>query len=139
VGWALLQLIAVLVLALAVQAVRFGPARAVIERRRRSPLEHVEALAAGLEGAAGWDTAVRLMVAGLWRRLSRTGLASPTSRAEPLDALALAVASERGRQAVRRLEELERTQGGAERVLAAAQSVEDVWEELRPRTKRGGS
>src|SRR2546430_12202492 len=31
--------------ALAVAAVRFGPARSAIERRRRSPLEHVEALA----------------------------------------------------------------------------------------------
>src|SRR3989475_10320611 len=48
-GWAILQLIGVALVALAVTAVRFGPARSVIERRRRSPLEHVEALAAGSE------------------------------------------------------------------------------------------
>jgi hypothetical protein len=138
-GWALLQLVAVALIALAVQAVRFGPARTVIERRRRSPLEHLEALAAGLEGAAGFDTAVRLFIAGLWRRLSRTGLAPQGDGPDPLDALALAVGTERGRLAVRRLQEMERTRGGPERVLAAAQSVEDVWEELRPRTKRGGS
>src|SRR3989442_1717658 len=54
-GWAMLQLAAVLLVALAVAAVRFGPARRVIDVRRRSPLEHLEALAAGLEGAAGGD------------------------------------------------------------------------------------
>src|SRR5438034_6802331 len=57
-GWAILQLLGVALVALAVAAVRFGPARSVIERRRRSPLEHEEALAAGLEGAGGVDTAV---------------------------------------------------------------------------------
>src|SRR5438034_1357712 len=64
-GWAILQLLGVALVALAVAAVRFGPARSVIERRRRSPLEHVEALAAGLEGAGGVDTAVALTVSGL--------------------------------------------------------------------------
>src|SRR2546426_2179562 len=38
-GWAMLQLAAVLLVALAVAAVRFGPARRVIDVRRRSPLE----------------------------------------------------------------------------------------------------
>src|SRR2546426_3232421 len=52
----------------AVAAVRFGPARPVLERRRRSPLEHLEALAAGLEGAVGVDTSIGLTVAGLRRR-----------------------------------------------------------------------
>src|SRR2546427_11240844 len=56
-GWAVLQLLGVALVALAVTAVRFGPARSVIERRRRSPLEHVEALAAGLEGGGGGGTA----------------------------------------------------------------------------------
>src|SRR5438034_1805023 len=36
-GWAILQLLGVALVALAVAAVRFGPARSVIERRRRSP------------------------------------------------------------------------------------------------------
>src|SRR5439155_26679516 len=74
IGWALLQLAAVVLAALGVAAVRFGPARSVIERRRRAPLEHVEALAAGLEGAGGVDTAVGLTVSGLRRRLGRVGL-----------------------------------------------------------------
>src|SRR5439155_19304072 len=73
-GWAILQLFGVALVALAMTAVRFGPARSVIERRRRSPLEHLEALAAGLEGAGGVDTAVGLTVSGLRRRLGRVGL-----------------------------------------------------------------
>src|SRR5712691_10145179 len=52
VGWAILQLVAVALVWLAMTAVRFGPALSVIERRRRSPLEHLEALGAGLESAA---------------------------------------------------------------------------------------
>ena len=78
-GWALLQLVAVGLVALAVAAVRFGPARSVIDRRRRSPLEHVEALAVSLEGAGGVDTAVGLMVAGLRRRLGRAFPGDPSS------------------------------------------------------------
>src|SRR3989475_4876256 len=76
-GWALLQLVAVGLAGLAVAAVRFGPARPVLERRRRSPLEHLEALAAGLEGAAGVDTSIGLTVAGLRRRLGRAGVLHP--------------------------------------------------------------
>src|SRR5258706_502741 len=72
-GWAILQLMAVALAWLAMTAVRFGPALSVIERRRRSPLEHVEALGAGLESAAAADTAVQRLALGLRRRLSRTG------------------------------------------------------------------
>src|SRR5437867_179509 len=76
-GWALLQLMGVGLVAVAMAAVRFGPAQAVIDRRRRSPLEHVEALAASLEGAGGVDTTVALIVAGLRRRLGRAGVLRP--------------------------------------------------------------
>jgi len=139
VGWLLFQLVAVALLLLAVRAVRFGPARAVVERRRRSPLEHVDALAAGLEGAAGVDAAVALTVSGLRRRLSRTG---QPQRGEPkqwLASLELALPGVRGRRAARRLQETLTKPGGAERVLAAAQAVEDVWEELRPRATPAAS
>ncbi len=134
-GWVVLQLIAVGLLWLAVTAVRFGPALSVIERRRRSPLEHLEALAAGLESAAGVDAAAQLMVAGLRRRLSRTGSLTADGRqlSAWLGTLELAVASSRGRQSVRVLQRALTQPGGPERVLAAAQAVEDVWEELRPR------
>jgi uncharacterized protein DUF4350 len=139
IGWALFQLTAVALLILAVHAVRFGPARAVIERRRRSPLEHVEALAAGLEGAAGVDAAVQLTVSGLRRRLSRTGQPQRGDPTQWLAALELALSGVRGRQAARRLQETLTKPGGAERVLAAAQAVEDVWEELRPRATPAAS
>jgi len=135
VGWAALQLLAIWLVWLAVMAVRFGPARDVVERRRRSPLEHLEALGAGLESAHDDSTAVQRLVAGLQRRLS-------VSRSGPteawLESLELAVRRPEGRAAVRRLRHLmqERSGTDGDRVLAAAQAVEDVWEELRPRSTR---
>jgi hypothetical protein len=138
-GWALLQVVGVLLLALAAAAVRFGPPQAVVERRRRSPLEHVDALAAGLEGAHGADVAVRLVVSGLRRRLARLGAASSGDDQAWLAALERASATSAGRQSVRRLERCVREPGGDERVLAAAQAVEDVWEELHPPTTHARS
>src|SRR3989441_8820981 len=70
-GWAMLQLAAGLLVAPAVAAGRVGPARPVIDGRRRSPLEHLEALAAGLGGAARVGTAVALTVSRLRPRPSR--------------------------------------------------------------------
>jgi len=137
-GWAILQLVAVGLVWLAVTAVRFGPARSVLERRRRSPLEHLEALSAGLESAADSATAVQRIVAGLRRRLSRTGHVGRADLSGWLETLELATTSARGRGAVRRLRHLITQRGGAapERALDAAQAVEDVWEELRPRRTR---
>jgi hypothetical protein len=142
-GWAILQLIAVGLAWLAMTAVRVGPARAVIERRRRSPLEHLEALGAGLESATDVDTAVQRLALGLRRRLSRTGGVTPTADRNLLpwlQSLELAMRGPQGRGAVRRLQQLLTARDRDEqRVLAAAQAVEDVWEELRPRTTRNGS
>ncbi len=132
-GWAILQLLAVSLVGLATGAVRFGPALSVIERRRRSALEHLEALAAGLEGTSGIETAVGLIVAGLRRRLSRSGYVMRANTRQWLIALELASPTPRSRSAVRRLQHLTIHPGGPERVLAAAQAVEDVWEELHPR------
>src|SRR4029079_12465393 len=50
-GGAAWQLLLAVALALAASAVRFGPPRRVIERRRRSALEHVRALANALAAA----------------------------------------------------------------------------------------
>jgi len=140
VGWAILQLVAVGLVWLAVTAVRFGPARAVIERRRRSPLEHLEALAAGLEGAEETGVAVQRIVAGLRRRLSRTGHVGGADLNAWLESVSLATTTPRGRGAVLRLRailnQLNQRGGAPEQVLATAQAVEDVWEELRPRTTR---
>ncbi len=142
-GWAILQLVAVGLVWLAVTAVRFGPPRSVIERRRRSALEHLEALGAGLEsasdsGTAVRRTAVRRIVAGLRRRLSRAGHVGSTDLSAWLETLELATTTPRGRGSVRRLRHLITQRGGAfpERALDAAQAVEDVWQELRPRTTR---
>ena len=135
-GLGVIQLALVALLALAVAAARFGPAQAVVERRRRSPLEHLEALAAGLEGAAGVETAVGLVAAGLRRRLGRVGHLTPADEQRWLATLERAVPTPRGRQAARRLQAVISQRGGAERVLAAAHAVEDVWQELRPRATR---
>lgn len=134
-GWAVLQILAIGLVWLAVLAVRFGPARDAVERRRRSPLEHLEALGAGLESAHDEGTAVQRLVSGLQRRLS----VSRTGRTDAwLEGLELAMRRPEGRAAVRRLRHLMKERNGAngDRVLAAAQAVEDVWEELRPRSKR---
>ena len=139
-GWAILQLIAVALAWLAMTAVRFGPALSVIERRRRSPLEHLEALGAGLESAADTDTAVERLALGLRRRLSRAGHVGDGNLLPWLESLELAMRGPQGRAAVRRLQHLLTARVRDEqRVLLAAQAVEDVWEELRPRTTRNAS
>jgi hypothetical protein len=139
-GWAILQLIAVALAWLAMTSVRFGPAVSVIERRRRSPLEHLEALGAGLENAADTDTAIERLVLGLRRRLSRAGHVGDGNVLPWLESLELAMRGPQGRAAVRRLHHLLTARVRDEqRVLLAAQAVEDVWEELRPRTTRNAS
>jgi hypothetical protein len=138
-GWAMLQLLGVGLVAVAVAAVRFGPPRRAIETRRRSPLEHLDALAAGLEGAVGVDTAVDLIVAGLRRRLGRSGILRADEQRTWLVALELALPTVAGRDAVRRLQRVVTQPGGPERALAAAQAAEDVWEQLRPPTTRAAS
>lgn len=138
-GWAILQLIAVALVWLAMTAVRFGPARSVIERRRRSPLEHLEALGAGLESAADADTAIQRLALGLRRRLSRAGHLGSGNVLSWLEGLELAMRGPKGGAAVRRLHHLltvRDREAAPARVLHAAQAVEDVWEELRPRTTR---
>ncbi|HEY3220146.1 MAG TPA: DUF4350 domain-containing protein [Gemmatimonadales bacterium] len=135
-GWALLQLIAVALAWLAMTSVRFGPAREGVERRRRSPLEHLEALGAGLESAGDTDTAVARLALGLRRRLSRSGHAGDGQLLPWLESLELAMRGPQGRAAVRRLHHLLTARDRDEqRVLLAAQAVEDVWEELRPRPR----
>jgi len=143
-GWAILQLVAVALVWLATTAVRFGPppAHSVLERRRRSPLEHLEALGAGLESAADADTAVRRLALGLRRRLSRAGHLADGNVAPWVEGLELAMRGPEGRAAVRRLHQLLTVRDREDRpgrVLHAAQAVEDVWEELRPRTTRSAS
>ncbi len=134
-GWAMLQLALAALLALSAAAVRFGPALKVVERRRRSPLEHLDALAVGLERAEGGDEAVTLIVEGLRRRLGRSGNVPRTpgsDTAQWLESLALAARDREARASVAQLGAILRKQNGDERVLEAATAVEDVWQALRP-------
>ncbi len=136
-GWAGWQLAAAGLAALAAAAVRFGPVRPSPGRKRRSPLEHVRALATVLAAARGHDLAVRLMAQGLRRRLSRGPHATRGAglRADPgpwLAALAPRLRSGRGREAAATLVVLTDGPQKAEAVLRAANAVEDVWEDLKP-------
>ena len=132
-GWAILQLVGVGVLSLLAAGVRFGPVRSGIERRRRSPLEHVRALATALAAARGHDVAVRLIVQGLRRRLSRTGHPSRGELGPWLDDLAPSVRTPRGRTALDTLTTITRRPASAEDVLSATDAVETLWEELTPK------
>ncbi|MGH7533001.1 MAG: DUF4350 domain-containing protein, partial [Gemmatimonadales bacterium] len=60
-GWGAWQLIVVGLLALLAAAVRFGPVLQGDEQERRSPMEHVHALATALGATRGHDVAARLM------------------------------------------------------------------------------
>jgi hypothetical protein len=131
-GWMVWQLIAVGLVALVASGVRFGPVRSAIERRRRSPMEHVRALATTLAAARGHDVAVRLMVQGLCRRLSRGGRPTVTDLDAWLEGLAPSVRSTRGREALETLTTTLRTPPDAASVLAAGDAVETLWEELKP-------
>ena len=131
-GWAILQLVAVGVLALVAAGVRFGPIRAGIERQRRSSLEHVRALATALAAARGHDVAVGLIVQGLRRRLSGAGQPSRGEIGAWLDGLAPSVRTARGRAALETLTTLTRRPASAEDVLSATDAVETLWEELTP-------
>jgi len=133
-GWAMLQLALAGMVALALAAVRFGPATAPAQRQRRSPLEHAGALGAGLERTGGSQAAVELIVQGLRRRLSPAGGPVHQGDFAPwLASLARAVAEPQTRRAVTRLGWLLREHGGGgdQRVLQAAQTVEDVWQAMR--------
>lgn len=136
-GWAAWQLAGVGLIALVAAAVRFGPILPAPGRKRRSPLEHVRALATALAAARGHDLAVRLMAQGLRRRLTRgpQTVRGAALRADPrpwLAGLASHLRSGRGREAAAELLALTGRPQDADGVLHAANVVEDVWEDLKP-------
>jgi hypothetical protein len=131
-GWAIWQLAVVGLLALLAAGVRFGPVRGALERRRRSPLEHVRALATALAAASGHDVAVRLIVQGLRRRLSHAGRSTRGEATAWLEGLAPAVRTPRGHAALGTLTTITRRPASADDVLAAANAVETLWEEVKP-------
>ncbi len=132
-GWAILQLAFAGLVGLAVTAVRFGPALSVITRRRRSPIEHLDALAIGLDRAEAGETAVRLLVSGLRRRLRPRAVAWRRTHDDVAQWLASLEMGARGAEAHDNVEQLRRIlqeRGSGERVLRTALAVEDVWEAL---------
>lgn len=131
-GWGVLQLALVGVLGLLAAGVRFGPARPGIPRRRRSPLEHVRALATALAAARGHDVAVRLLVQGLRRRLAPAGTVPRGEASAWLDGLAAAVRTDRGRAALATLSAVTHGAAGAEDVVRAADAVDILRQELTP-------
>lgn len=130
-GWAAWQLTIVGVLALLFGAVRFGPALPGIVRRRRSPLEHVRALATALSAAHGHDQAIAAMVRGLRRRLAPAGLRSRGDWHAWLEQLTHRAMSPSERQALTTLTSLTRAGQPADSVLQAANAVEDLWQTLQ--------
>jgi hypothetical protein len=104
----------------------------VINRRRRSSLDHVRALATALAAARGHDVAIGSIVEGLRRRLLPAGQRPRGNWREWLGPLGDNVQNQRARDAVRTLKTLTRPGQAPEGVLLAANAVEDVWEELRP-------
>ncbi|MEP6571576.1 MAG: DUF4350 domain-containing protein [Gemmatimonadota bacterium] len=131
-GWAVWQMVVVGLLALIAGAIRFGPPRMVINRKRRSPLEHVRALATALAAAHGHDVAVGSIIQGLRRRLSPAGQRTRGDWKQWLGHLEENVRTARARDAVRTLDSLTTPSQPAVSVLRAANAVEDLWEELRP-------
>jgi hypothetical protein len=136
-GWAGTQLAIVGLLVLIVSGARFGPVRRVIDRRRRSSLEHVRALATALAAARGHELAVRLLVRGLQRRLARGSATGATGAAadrrdpaEWLDATAPRLRTPAGRAAAGTLGELMRHPVSTAAVLQAAELVEIIWSDL---------
>lgn len=132
VGWILWQGVAVGILVLLASMVRTGPIRPLPSPSRRSPLEHVGALARTLAATKGHDVAVLALVRGLRRRLSADGRPVRDDPRDWLAGLRDRVRSGPARRAVAHLAELTRPGQGTDGVLAAANAVEEIWQELRP-------
>jgi hypothetical protein len=130
-GWAVWQVALIGLLALGFSAVRFGPIRRIIERQRRSPLEHVRALASALASAKGHDAAIAALVRGLRRRLLPAGHRAPGDSTAWLAGAMDSIRTQRGRNALASLRQLTRPGQPADSVRRAALAVEDLWEDLR--------
>ncbi len=130
-GWLVWQAAIVGLMALLFGAVRFGVARPAIPRVRRSPLEHVRALATALSAARGHDVAIAAMVRGLRRRLLPPALRARGDWRLWLAQLKRSTRSERGQAALATLETLTRPGQESIAVLRAANAVEDLWEDQR--------
>jgi hypothetical protein len=128
-GWAAWQLALVGILALLAGAIRFGPVRSLIERRRRSPMEHVNALATALSAARGHDVAIAALIRGLRRRLAPTQPAA-SDPGPWLRELVERAPTAPAREQAGALLALSAPGQSESAVLLAANAVEDLWEEM---------
>jgi hypothetical protein len=129
-GWMIWQLAAVGVLALLFGAVRFGAPVPGVERIRRSPLEHVRALATALSAAHGHDEAIAAMIQGLRRRLAPPALRARGDWRAWLDQLMHRSRSAGDQKIVAHLQTLAEPGQPSSSVLEAANAVEDLWQTL---------
>jgi hypothetical protein len=144
-GWGIWQAGIASFLGLLAAALRFGPPRALLARRRRASLEHVRALATALAAARGHDVAISVLVQGLRRRLASKGVGSRVATGETgapggmkrarerewLDTLDRRVLAPGARESLTALRQFTNPGQNAEAVLRAANAVEDVWDTLR--------
>jgi hypothetical protein len=136
-GWSIWQLGFVGLLAFLAGAWRFGPIRAAIGRQRRSPLEHVRALATALAASNGHDVAIGALVRGLQRRLAssgaearRGGRVARGAWVPFVERLATRSPDPRARERAAHLAAFARPGQPDTAVREAANAVEDVWDAL---------
>jgi hypothetical protein len=122
------QLLAALGLLLWGAGRRFGAPLLPPPLRRRSPLEHVEALAGAYRQAGARRTARRLVVAGLARRLGRRAPADEAAQAEMLGRMARQ--SPVGREAAAQLEK-DFKRGPDAELVSLARGVDRYLDEVR--------
>ncbi|HEU0301269.1 MAG TPA: DUF4350 domain-containing protein [Longimicrobium sp.] len=123
-----LQLLLVVALALWVYGRRFGAPLQPPPARRRSPLEHVEALAGAYRQAGARRTARRLLLAGMARRLGRRAPPDERAAGEMLDRMARQ--SPVGREAAEALER-EWKRGEPGDLVALTRGVDRLLDEVR--------
>ncbi|HST61956.1 MAG TPA: DUF4350 domain-containing protein [Longimicrobium sp.] len=124
----ILQLLAVVVLLVWAAGRRFGAPLQPEPVRRRSPLEHVEALAGAYRQAGARRTARRLLLAGLARRLGRRAPPDETAAGEMLGRMARL--SPVGRDAAAQLEN-DFKRGADADLVSLARGVDRYLDEVR--------
>jgi hypothetical protein len=121
-GYAVLQAGAALLLVLVFAAHRFGAPYPVAPPRRRSPIEHVDALAGAYRRAGARWTARRLLLEGMQRRLGRR----PAVRIRESGPPAGIERTEAGRQLIEIWE-----RGADADLVAVAHAVDNVVKEAK--------
>jgi hypothetical protein len=122
-GYGVLQLALAGLLVLLLAARRFGEPHLPAPPRRRSPIEHVEALATAYQRAGARRTARKLLLEGLQRRLGRR------PRLPAAGETGVPSGLERSAAGQRFIEEWER--GEDARLVTLSQAVDDVVAEVR--------